>query len=76
MVRSAIVLAVFLVIGAASLAAEIPSTCPAGDLDPIAALEIQALRRRIVALEERAEIMEHELLSDRPASLQPQEDRP
>jgi hypothetical protein len=29
--------------------------------DPVAALEIEALRRRITALEERVEVLEHEL---------------
>ena len=42
--------------------------------DPVAALEIEALRRRITALEERVEVLEHEL--DAPDASPSTETRP
>jgi len=54
-------------------------TCPADGAtkaDPVAMLEMEALRRRIVALEERVEGLELQLQSEISATPQPQEDRP
>lgn len=74
MTRAATILSLALAAGTFSWAAETPSACPAGagDPDPVATLEIQALRRRIVMLEERVEAIEHELSQQPPV----QEDRP
>lgn len=54
------------------------ATCPAdgAKADPVAMLEMEALRRRIVALEERVEGLELQLQSEISATPQPQEDRP
>jgi hypothetical protein len=74
MPRSAVLLVLALAASASAPAAERPSACPAasGDPDPVAALEIQDLRRRIVALEERVEGIEHDLSKQSRI----QEDRP
>lgn len=81
--RPAILLSVLVAVSSAQ-AADAPApgsarvACPADGAraDPVAMLEMEALRRRIVALEERVEGLELQVRSEIPATPQPQEDRP